>query len=537
VFRTRPPASASSLLATAAALAGVIGVASALTPELADRFDLVRGVLPPGVPETARVLALAFGLGLIWLSRSLARRKRRAWQLAIALVAASAVAHLAKGLDFEEALFSVAVLVALWRYRRQFDAAGDPTSVRPLLQAVLALSGVGLLAYLRVWASTGNLGDVVDDSLAVIAGALAVRALYLWLRPIAGRARQTPAERAHAERVVEESGHDSLCYFALRRDKSYFFSPSGRSFLAYRVVSGTALVSGDPIGETAELDDLLAEFRRVAQARAWRVAVVGASEELLPLYRRAGLRPVYLGDEAVVDPAAFSLDGRAIRKVRQSVNRLERAGYRVSVVQASAADRDLRDELQSVSAEWRGRWPERGFAMAMDGLFDHGESRLIVAEASDGSVGGFIQLVPSPASGAWSLATMRRRPGTPNGLMEFLLVKTVEWAREEGVPELSLNFAVFAEILRAGAGAPIHRRLLRKVLLRLDRFFQLDRLLSFSDKFFPTWRPRYICVERLSDFPLVGFAFLHAESLLTLPGPWARSSAPANQFMESASER
>ena len=80
-----------------------VSIVSALTPEMANRVDLVSGVLPPGVPDAARTLALALGLGLIWLSRGLARRKRRAWWLAVALVVASAVAHLAKGLDFEEA--------------------------------------------------------------------------------------------------------------------------------------------------------------------------------------------------------------------------------------------------------------------------------------------------------------------------------------------------------------------------------------------------------------------------------------------------
>jgi lysyl-tRNA synthetase class 2 len=485
--------------------------------------------LPPGVPETARVLALAFGIGLIWLSRSLARRKRRAWQLAVVLVTASAAAHLAKGLDFEEASISLFVLAALRRYRDEFSAPGDPESVRPLLQALLALGGVAGLLFLRVWQDAGELADLLEDALTVVGAALLARAFYLWLRPVANRARQTPSDRAHAARLVEECGRDSLCYFALRRDKSYFFSPSGRSFLAYRVVNGTALVSGDPIGEPDELEALLAEFRRVTQARAWRVAIVGASAERLPLYRSLGLRSVYLGDEAVVDPSAFSLEGRAIRKVRQSVGRLERAGYRVRIVPGPEADERLRGELRAVSSEWRGRWPERGFTMAMDVLFEDADSLLAVAEARDGCVGGFVQLVPAPASGGWSLAAMRRRPGTPNGLMEFLLVRVVEWAQTRRVPELSLNFAVFGEILRAGRTAPLPRRALRVVLLGLDRLFQLERLLSFNDKFFPVWRPRYICLERLSDFPLVGIAYLHAESLLTPPGPWARGRDLANR--------
>ena len=113
-LRPRPE----SLLAWAAAGVGAIGVVSALTPAMRDRFDLVNGVLPPGSVAAARVGALAFGIALIWLSRSLARRRHRAWQLAVAVVLASAIAHMAKGLDFEESTASLLLLAALWRYRR-----------------------------------------------------------------------------------------------------------------------------------------------------------------------------------------------------------------------------------------------------------------------------------------------------------------------------------------------------------------------------------------------------------------------------------
>src|SRR5579884_2841905 len=59
---------AERLLAWSAAVVGVIGIVSASTPEMADRVRIVRGVLPPGWPEAARVLTVAGGIGLIWLS-------------------------------------------------------------------------------------------------------------------------------------------------------------------------------------------------------------------------------------------------------------------------------------------------------------------------------------------------------------------------------------------------------------------------------------------------------------------------------------
>jgi lysyl-tRNA synthetase class 2 len=497
---------------------GVLSIASALTPGLANRIDLVQGVLPPGLPEVARWITLAFGFALVWLADSLIRGKHRAWQLAVVLVAVVAVAHLVKGLDAEEAGLSVALLIALIAYRKQFDVPGDPDT-RPLVLTALALGS--LLGVLVLYGLHKSLvPEDLIDVLTATATLLSFRALYLWLR---SRKRDAPTtrDRARARALVEEHGRDTLSYFALRRDKSYFFSPSRRSFLAYGVVGGVALVSGDPVGIASEFPLLLRSFRADARGRGWRVAILSASHELLPLYRAAGFHAMKVGDEAVVRPADFSLEGRPIRKVRQSVSRLRRAGYTASVLGEADLTPALRAELHGVSDEWRGSWPERGFSMAMDGLFGDPGTLFVIAQDAKGRVGGFLHLVPSPASGGYSLSAMRRLRETPNGLMEFLVVEALDWTRVKGASEVSLNFCVFADFLRPGDRS-VPRWVARQSLQSLDRVFQLERLLSFTGKFFPEWRPRFLCVERISDFPLVGLAYLRAESLLTPPGPWTR---------------
>jgi lysyl-tRNA synthetase class 2 len=511
---------AEHLLAWSAAAVGVIGIVSALTPEMANRVRLVGGVLPPGWPEAARVLTVAGGIGLIWLSRSLARRRRRAWQLAILVVLASAATHLAKGLDFEEAAISLAFLVALVHWRQRFDVPGDPASVRPLFGLAAGLAA--LAAVLTAIELRGaDLPPRASDAITGVGIVLGFGALYLWLRPFGQAVAQTVGERRVAHALVESYGTDSLSFFALRRDKSYLFSPTRRAFLAYRVVAGTALVSGDPVGDEAEIDPLLAELRSLARDHGWRLAVVGASEHHLERYQALGLKPIPMGEEAVLRPADFSLEGRAIRKVRQSVSRLQKAGYTFRVVAADDVSPELEQELADVSAVWRGDQPERGFSMAIDDLHVPGTVLAIAADA-DGSIGGFLHLAPSPAGGGWSLSTMRRRPHSPNGLTEFLIVETTLWAKAEGASELSLNFCALTDFLAPERATNWPKRLARRGLLLVDNVFQLERLYSFNRKFFPEWRRRYICVERFTDVPAVGLAYLYAESLLVPPGPWTR---------------
>ena len=372
-----------SLLASGAAFVGLVGIVSSLTPELANRSDLVRGVLPPGVPAAARVGALAFGIALVWLSRSLSRRRRRAWQLAVALVVASAGAHLAKGLDFEEAMVSLLLLGALVRHRRRFEVPGDPATVRPLLTLGAALAAAGA-ASIAIELRGSELPDRAADLFAAVGLLLGFAALYLWLRPLSLAVVQTIGERGVVRALVDTYGRDSLSFFALRRDKSYLFSPNRRAFLAYRVVGGSALVSGDPVGDECEFDALLREMFLLARAHGWRLAVLGAAAEQLDRYRRLGLRPILIGEEAVLRPATFSLEGRAIRKVRQSVSRLTKAGYRLRIVAAEDADDRQRAVFDDVSRQWRGNQPERGFSMSIDDLYAPG-TLFAVAEHEDGN--------------------------------------------------------------------------------------------------------------------------------------------------------
>ncbi len=485
-----------------------------------DRFELVGGVLPPGGIAAARVGALAFGLALIWLSRSLAGRRRRAWQLAVVAVLASAIAHMAKGLDFEEATASLVLLLALLRYRRRFDVSGDPGAIRPLLGVVTAFAAATAVV-LGIELHGGELSSRLSDLFTALGLLLGLTALAVWLRPFSHAVAQTVGERRVARALVDAYGHDSLSFFALRRDKSYFFSPTRGSFLAYRVVAGTALISGDPVGDDVEFDALLAEFRRVARTHGWRLAVISASGEHLDRYRRLGMRAIAIGEEAVLHPETFSLEGRPIRKVRQSVSRLVKAGYKLRVVAAEDADDALRAALDEVSEAWRGNQAERGFSMAIDDLYVPG-TVFALAEDEQGAVGGFLHLAPTPAGGGWSLSTMRRAPGTPNGLTEFLVVETLVWAKEQGASEVSLNFCALTDLISPDRANTIPRRLLRRGLLAADSVFQLERLYAFNRKFFPEWRPRYLCVERLSDLPLVGLAYLHVEQLLVPPGPWTK---------------
>jgi lysyl-tRNA synthetase class 2 len=504
---------APALVALGALLVGIVDIVAAIRPTLTDRYDLFQAMLPPGAATLTRSIVFAAGVALLLLSGGLARRKRRAWILAIALVAFAAAAHVARGgFDVEQAVGSLALLAALVGLRSRFDVAGDPTSLRPLVGGVAATGLAWTAVTLLGGAHTNRIANA-GFSMLLLAGAF--WALHHWLRAHREPGRPSESDRARARGLVDRYGRDSLSFFSLRADRRYCFSRTGNAFLAYRVVAGCALVAGDPIGAADEIPGLVDDFGSLCRERGWRMVVLHSSEEWLDLYRRRGMRAVAIGDEAVLRPATFSLEGRSVRKVRQSVTRLRKAGYEVLVLAPRELPPVVRADVDRVSREWRGRSAERGFSMAMDDLYAHDRARFAVALDADKRVRGFMHLVPSGSG--YSLSAMRRGADTPNGLMEFLICEATTWAGRVGAEELSLNFSVFADVLRADEDSPAHLRAARQIIVGLDRAFQLDRLFSFNRKFQPEWRTRYICFERARDVPMLSLATLHVERLLTPP--------------------
>jgi lysyl-tRNA synthetase, class II len=521
---------------------GAVNLLSALTPNIGWRHHLLLGLEPVRAIPLFHVVAVPASVALIVTSFHLRARRRRAWQAAFALLVGLGVINLLKGLDFEETALTWAAAALLWWGRGSFVVRHErfrwrsalSVSVSAALAAAAAVAGVVWIASGRAASPPRVVGDTIDlfgwtrgsvafhDELSWVPIAVAalglliiVAASYFFFRPLPPpRHLPDAAARDAAHELVRAHGSDTLAFFKLRRDLHYLFSSDDRAFLGYRVDGRVLLVAGDPIGPADALPDLVVRTVAFAEERGLSVAALGASAASLPLWREAGLRAFYIGDEAILDTRSFSLDGRAIRKVRQSVNRLEKAGYVASAHELGALDDATLEQLERVSEMWRAGDPERGFSMAMDSLerdYQH-DSVIVVARDQAGAVRGFLHFVPSFGRAAMSLSFMRRERNTPNGLTEFLVVKSSELLRERAVDELSLNFAAFGRFLERPQGRI--ESMLGRIVTLGDRYFQIESLYRFNAKFSPRWEPRYLVYERLLGLPRVGLAAMSVEGQL-----------------------
>jgi lysyl-tRNA synthetase class 2 len=261
-------------------------------------------------------------------------------------------------------------------------------------------------------------------------------------------------------------------------------------------------------------------YRKLVDEYGWTSAVIGCSELGATVFKReCDLAAIALGDEAIVEVADFTLEGRSMRGVRQACTRVARAGYDVKVRRAKDIDRDEFTNLLQRASAWRGAEVERGFSMALSRLGDAADGDCVVATAcQDGALRGLLHFVPWGCQGL-SLDLMRRDRSADNGLNELMIAEVIKACPDLGVSRVSLNFAVFRDAIERGEkiGAGPILRAWRGVLMFASRWWQIESLYRFNVKFRPDWEPRFLSYPSTRDLPRIAVAALEAEAFIVRP--------------------
>jgi phosphatidylglycerol lysyltransferase len=562
------------LLSLAVATMGVIDLLSALLSRPPERIIAVRHLVPTDVIDPSRTFTLLAGALLLITAWGLRRGKRRAFVVALFLCAVSVPFNLLKAFDFEEATVAAGLMFVLGASGAAFQVKSRELSWTALRSgALFALLGLMIYALVGCWIVASRfalassfsialheagfrllgIGDTVIqlraglpaferrivtwyfDSLSLLAFTLLIGLALAALRPVTHRGRH----RHEVERVAElvrEYGDSSVSAFALAPDTDYFFSSNRRAVIAYHFESDTLLVVGDPIGPAEEIQPLLREFAAHCRERDWQFAFFQARPERLPDYRRLGWRAIHIGEDPLLWTDRFTLEGSSVGELRRMVRKLERQGLEARMFIPGenpfdpARESVLLEQLREISTDWmRTRHGgEKGFCMGRFDPHTLGESWLAVAwNPSRSRAEAFATWVPIPARNGWAVDMMRRRSDSPTGATEFLVVKSVERARERGDKMMSLSLAGLARVPDAPepavaeevasdappAAGPAGDDRARDFLMEtLARYYDFKGLFRWKKKFNPTFEDRYLVYPETLALPRVARALLRAQT-------------------------
>jgi phosphatidylglycerol lysyltransferase len=531
------------IVALLTALMGVINVLSAVTPALANRMALLERYSPLVVRAGSHLTAALAGFALLILSTQLWRRKRVAWLLTMIILAMSVISHLVKGLDYEEALLSVALGVWLWVLRYEFHARSDRASVQQglrLLAAALLFSlAYGVLGFYLLdhhyrvnfnflaavrqtlvmftqFYDPGlepitGFGRYFADSIYLVSAITIGYAIVMIIRPVLIREKVSPADRARATEIVQSYGRSSFARLTLLDDKRYFFSAGG-AVVAYGIKGRVAVSLGDPIGSPQETVVAISEFKNFCNHNDWLPAFYQVFPDYLEGYQRERFECLCLGHEAIVHLDRFSMEGKTGKPLRTATNRLTREGYEAIFHHPPIADELLR-ELRAVSDEWLTmvHGSEKRFGL---GWFDDDYIRngpVAAIHGPGGEVTAFTNLIPEYQCNEATIDLMRRRREVVPGTMDYLFAAIFQWSRSQGYDTFNLGLSPLSGV-GEHSGDPVIERALHYIYKNINQFYNFQGLHEFKEKFNPEWSPRYLIYPGITNLAAVEIALSRLSS-------------------------
>ena len=436
---------------------GATLVVSGAMPAFIDRLQILQVSVPLWVVEISHVFSSIAGLVLLFAARGLLHRLDGAWWLAFSIALISIPFALTKGLAIIApgvvAILLVGLVMARRQFRRHSSLLSLPLTMGWGLAVGCVLAAMVLILFFAFYdVEYGHelwwqfeFDATAPRALRAVAG-VAVFGLVLGLsqllRPAAGRITPpTTEDLERARRIAAEQPRpDAL--LALMGDKSFLFSDTGKAFLMFAKRGRTWASLGDPVGPQKDWPELVWRFVELADAHGERAAFYQVPALSLPLYLDAGLKLLKVGEAAHVPLAGFSLNGSSRAGLRYALKRGERDGLEFEMIPPGSLDAMI-DELRDISDAWLARQQvaEKAFSVAAftrDFVF----AQPVALLRQQGRPIAFATVMTTDTKQEVTVGLMRYRPGEASRYaMEYLFVRLIEWARDQGYGSFNLGIA------------------------------------------------------------------------------------------------
>ena len=515
---------------------GVVNIISALTPAIPERLLFLTDFIPFSVTEFSNIAVLLLGIAMIITSAFLLTGANNAWRLALAICIFSFIGHLTKALDYEEALVALITILILWYTRQSYFVKHNITfqlkAVQKIMILVVALffysiAGFYLLQIQHLGfdfnltesfqSSIKSMLFMTDDLIvqtkagqyflySIQLGSTFILAFSGFLLYSATKTNIHDPEQNYSEglSILEHCGQSSMDYFKVYPDKQLFFNEAKTSFISFAEAKNYAVVLENPVAsDQAAVFQLLQNFETYCNERGLRTFYYRVREEDLSLYQSLNKKNILLGQEAILDLTTFSMEGSQKKALRNAVNKIEHGDYHFSIYQTPLKD-GLLQQLKSVSDEWlrHDGHSEIGFSQGIFNTAEVKKTTVLTVENKENRILAFLNLVPSYRAGEATYDLIRQTDDAPNGAIDYLMIKMIDYFKGNNFKTLNLGMAPMAGI----QGVNMNEQLLQFYRDHFKIAARFKGLFEYKNKFEPRWENRYLIYDQLFDlirFPSV----------------------------------
>ena len=511
-------------------LLGVINVVSVLTPAIHSRLRFVKDFIPMEAITASNYFVLLAGLFLLVTAAFMLKGLRMAWYFAMALCLLSLVGHLSKAIDYEEAGFSVLVMIILMTSRKEYyiknNAKLRSFGIQTTLLSILGIMIYGTIGFYFLdkkhfnidfsWLQSirytlENFILIGSDDLQPmdhfargflysinISGFLSIGFLiYTLIRPYISSDETEEAEFERANQLLEKYGNSGIDYFKTYQDKLIYFPESMEGFVAYRIAGNFAVVLECPVTAIENRRALIKDFDRYCFENGMKSLYYRVPEESLEDFLALGKKRLFLGQEGLVDLSSFSLEGGTKKSIRNALKKVSDQGYHTKIYEPPIKD-GLLQKIKSVSDGWLEDM-DREELVFSQGMFNWEELKgqtIITVENAEEKIVAFMNVIPDYAPGEGTYDLIRKTSDAPNGIIDFIMVALFEHLKAQGCTKVNLGFAPMSGLIDPHN---FPERSMKFAYEKIRSFSHYKGLRASKEKFAPEWQNRYLIYDHDYD--------------------------------------
>ncbi|WP_146359627.1 bifunctional lysylphosphatidylglycerol flippase/synthetase MprF [Arthrobacter yangruifuii] len=328
------------------------------------------------------------------------------------------------------------------------------------------------------------------------------------------------ADADRAAMLLRTQGGSTMAWMTLWQGNNYWFSPSGNSYVAYRMDLGVALTVGEPVGPREELGRTVEGFAAFCTANGMTTCFYSVGQEVRESSERLGFSSLQVAEETMLSLDSLAFKGKKFQDVRTALNQARKHGITAQWIRYPSAPLAVKDQLYAISEEWVADkdMPEMGFTLGGLEELDDPEVRCLLALDKDGTVHAVTSWLPVYRDGAvagWTLDFMRRRSSGFRLGMDFLIASAALSLRDEGYSFLSLSGAPLARAQgTSGHSGPREETAMDRFLDRLgatlEPVYGFRSLLAYKAKFAPEYVPLFMTYLDPASLPGIANALARA---------------------------
>lgn len=528
---------------------GTVNILSALTPALVIRLKFLKGFIPFDVIEMSNTAVLVIGIILMFTAVTLIKGYKNSYYLALLLTILSLIGHLFKGIDYEEAILASITIAVLLYQRKTYYIKSEPLKYLKWENGVVFIVSVlvyGVLGFYILDVRHFNVNFTLGESVVETAktfvlidgdlkpatafgryfltsiNLLGVSSLLYFFWLIFKRLKQPSlvdtAEIEKAKQMVKDFGDSSLDYFKTYDDKKFYFFNNNDGFISYKTTASYAVVLENPVLKSISsevIQEKIKEFESVMLSKSLNAIYYRIPENSLKIYEALGKKKLFLGEDAFVNLETFTLEGDAGKSLRNSINKLKKAGFYFKVNQAPQSDGYLQ-HLAYVSDSWL-KDMERTELYFSQGGFNAKELKhqtILTIENGEHKIVAFVNIIDSSVEGQINFDLMRKTADAPSGTMDFLFAEMMQYYKVEGFKTISLGMVPLS-----GIHTPenITEQALKLAYEKIKHFGHYKNLRSFKEKFHPYWIKVYAVYDTDLDLinltRVLGKVMKHSEEI------------------------